>query len=1078
MSIWAFDGWPLARFVAGLPGVADLLRTFPGAGPDVAYGPGQTFYNDLTKTTVDYDTAIREADAVTAWLLKLQAPQPGIYAGWPIDESLHDIAQRKGEQRPDVVGAPRQDVGPVPQVGTIILAPIPGQTMPPAPQRTPGGGIYLVPTATPAVAGQPTPSLPGGIYVVPLPPVTPAPAPQRTLPGGIYLVPITTPIPSPQVPPVRPPGITIVPIGQPAPSPQPAPQPGPRGDPGPQGPQGPQGPPGVIPQQLIDLINGIDDAVSDIETGLNGISGGLQSKLDGLASRIEGRLSKVVDDVVVQLSAATADITHAVSTAESHITAQLTAAVADIERTVNQSAASITQQIGGQISTLEGDIGTAFESAGHTIASSVDAVADAITAAAIDPGDVLGAVFAFGQHTWPSWIEPLRQLVAEPLKFLLHSLEQESSEGIDALLSSVLNVPELPPEVRDLFEQAKAKEHPFWFGVLAAVAVSVMTPFAKETLGPAIETFRQRIAAQTQTGLASSSELVAARILGVIDEATYFRLSELNGDPDGVSNIRYRAAEQVPAPDTLADLWRRGVIDDAAFARELARNGYTPDSVARIFALRYVVPGPQDVVRFLQKDVLNQEQITEFRMDDEFEDSFDEGLFKAAGVSKDLAKLYYRAAWTLPSDTQAFQMLHRTALQSTDQHAQTYTDDGYSWTTVIGQETVDRLLKFNDILPFWRDKLNAISYTPLTRVDVRRMHKLGVLSGPEVTRAYMDLGYTYENAKRLRAFTESLNGAEHKDESEKFRGPVRTRVLTDFLDGTITREKAESLLAAIGYDDTDTAQWWPAAVELREAKRRAAIRDDVGRLYVDGFWSAGEVSARLIDAGFDAEAVESLVADWTLDRELKVDREAIKADKDLTKAEIMESYRDGLNDREGTLRLLLQAGYDEQESATLVSLQDARTERELAKADIDAIHTQYVRGLIDRQSASAQLDALKLPPRSRNSYLSRWDAERRKAPPVLSNAEIHRLYLAGTLARDVVKARLLGLGLAQADTDALLTLWDQERAAQLRHLTDAELKALAKADKITTAEVVQVLKDRGLSDANAKKLADAILGNP
>ncbi|GAH58877.1 unnamed protein product, partial [marine sediment metagenome] len=45
---------------------------------------------------------------------------------------------------------------------------------------------------------------------------------------------------------------------------------------------------------------------------------------------------------------------------------------------------------------------------------------------------------------------------------------------------------------------------------------------------------------------------------------------------------------------------------------------------------------------------------------------------------------------------------------------------------------LDSLFMATDIMPWWREKLKAISYNPLTRVDVRRVFKMGIVSEEQV----------------------------------------------------------------------------------------------------------------------------------------------------------------------------------------------------------------------------------------------------------------------------------------------------------------------------------------------------------
>ena len=82
----------------------------------------------------------------------------------------------------------------------------------------------------------------------------------------------------------------------------------------------------------------------------------------------------------------------------------------------------------------------------------------------------------------------------------------------------------------------------------------------------------------------------------------------------------------------------------------------------------------------------------------------------------------------LPSIGQGFEMLHRRVIEDAD---------------------LDLLLRALDVMPFWREKLKDISYNPLTRVDVRRMHRIGVLEEEGVFNAYLDVGYNEENAQLM-----------------------------------------------------------------------------------------------------------------------------------------------------------------------------------------------------------------------------------------------------------------------------------------------------------------------------------------
>ncbi len=69
---------------------------------------------------------------------------------------------------------------------------------------------------------------------------------------------------------------------------------------------------------------------------------------------------------------------------------------------------------------------------------------------------------------------------------------------------------------------------------------------------------------------------------------------------------------------------------------------------------------------------------------------------------------------------------------------------------------VKTALQIQDILPFWVDRLTAISFRPLTRIDLRRAFMIAAIQKPEVVSGYRQLGYDQETAQILADFTEKL----------------------------------------------------------------------------------------------------------------------------------------------------------------------------------------------------------------------------------------------------------------------------------------------------------------------------------
>ena len=159
------------------------------------------------------------------------------------------------------------------------------------------------------------------------------------------------------------------------------------------------------------------------------------------------------------------------------------------------------------------------------------------------------------------------------------------------------------------------------------------------------------------------------------------------------------------------------------------------------------------------REVFNPVIVEKFGQDEDFPEQFAEYAAQQ-GISRFWAEKYWEAHWVLPSVQMGYEMLHR---------------------RVIDMETLKQLLAAQDIMPGWRDALIDISYKPYTRVDIRRMHDVGVLNDDEVYESYLDLGYSPDKAKNMTEFTIRLNDPD-PDDIDSLEGLTRAAIINSFKD--------------------------------------------------------------------------------------------------------------------------------------------------------------------------------------------------------------------------------------------------------------------------------------------------------
>lgn len=1063
MTTWAYDGWPVCRYLDRDPAVVDFLATCPGAGPFVRYAPGQRFWDDVLEDDISYEHALQRAPIVYAQrFYPGDVPATGALA-WEVTEGLHDIAQRDEEHHPPNVPPPREDLGASPPEGAIILVPLPDQPLPPAPVPPARGSLTLIPTHDPSLNQTAVPFLQGGVYTF---------VPGTT--GEVSVIPTAPPAGAPGAPgqpgsPGQPgaPGSPGAP-GQPGSPGQPgapgAPgAPGQPGAPGATGPQGPAGPPGVTPPEYAAALEGIARVVGQIEDELGAISGSLESKLNTAVDRAIARVDKVGDAIATQLGTSVAEIEQSIGAVESHVMAQLATDTAAIERTVDDSARAITSQISGQISDLAGGIEAAFTTGSAYIADAVSGVTGAIEGLKLDPSALLADVYAFGKLAWPSWLEPLKTLVEHAVRGTLDSLEGDAATILTTAIGAIANRPDAPPAARALLGQLLQPEHAAGLIPLVGGLLEVAHGIVSAVVHPEVEGARQWVNLNTRADIVSPEVAATANQRGLLEDGITLELGGRAGLTDQATRLLVELSRELLAPGEIIAARLRGYLTADQATAQLRRRGFNDQDADVLYHLATEVPSPADLVGMLRREVFTPQISVPYGHFDEYPTAADpvtgktaDDWFAKVGFDHDVASLFWASHWELPSNTQGFEMFQRGIIKD--------------------EAELKLLLRANNVVPGWRDKLIQLAYHPFTRVDVRRMYQLKVLSYDEMVRAYRDIGYDEVKARSLADFTVEYVKHVAKTEQGAFNSAIRSRAINAFVSGQLAEADARELLTDVGFDSDHIDEFMREARALRGGAGRSKVAAQLGKLYTAGFIDADAYRERAIALGIDSDVVDLDLMLLSAERELEMDREVKRHHHELSRAEVAEAYREGLIDRTTAARDLVEAGYSDVAAETLLALQDKRIERDQRRLDVDAIHTQYVKGLLERGAASSQLDRLGLTPRSRNAYLARWDAEKRKAPPVLSDSELRSMYVRGQLSTTDARAALLAKGLVRADVDHLLTLWDADRTAALARLTDAEIKRLVGAETITRPEVVAVLLSRGLSSRNAERLAATWFG--
>lgn len=331
-----------------------------------------------------------------------------------------------------------------------------------------------------------------------------------------------------------------------------------------------------------------------------------------------------------------------------------------------------------------------------------------------------------------------------------------------------------------------------------------------------------------------------------------------------------------PTPTEILELVNRGIFTErlGEYMIRLAYDGNVAIADA-IMRTRFQIPGASDLISFAVREAFDPLTIEKFGYNKELPEAI-LPYMKQQGLGGELDfpmprfgtttsgqetrtkpqwfDLYWWSHWDLPSPTQGYEMLHRFYPDSRYGPSPQMTND-----TVFTGQDLSLLLKTQDYPDYWRKRLEALSYANLTRVDVRRMFNLGVLSEADVYHAYRAIGYNDFNATKLLEFT--------KVEKTKYtmgRGLKETKKqITDWYTiGTVGYEEANGLLQTIGYSRDEANTFLDIAdgqLKYNNVKERiAAIR----RSFLTGMMDVDTLRSALENSGMKTNRREAIISQW------------------------------------------------------------------------------------------------------------------------------------------------------------------------------------------------------------------------
>jgi len=185
-----------------------------------------------------------------------------------------------------------------------------------------------------------------------------------------------------------------------------------------------------------------------------------------------------------------------------------------------------------------------------------------------------------------------------------------------------------------------------------------------------------------------------------------------------------------------------------------------------------------------------------------------------------------------------------------------------------------------------------------------------------------------------------------------------SQVIRLLREGKITEREARERLHKLGYSDEEINLLITFA-QAEETKREKDLsKADILKAYVEGLIDHDDAVRELTKLGYSVDEALLLLRLAESRKELATKTK----ERDLTKAPILKAFRIGMITREEAKSMLVNIGYSEDEAEFLIRVEEAdmqaskhEQERDLTKAEI---LTLFEYGLIDEYTAKEKLKAL------------------------------------------------------------------------------------------------------------------------
>lgn len=382
---------------------------------------------------------------------------------------------------------------------------------------------------------------------------------------------------------------------------------------------------------------------------------------------------------------------------------------------------------------------------------------------------------------------------------------------------------------------------------------------------------------------ASAGELIPAAFLDPKQEPEIKKMLAQLGLPEKQIELLFLSFHRAYDEGTIRSLFFRGIITETQVYERMMSIGFNDQRTKEIIQSWPVIPTLGDIVRYIAKEAFEPEMIELFGLLEDYPVEAEKWA-KMQGLDKRWVEAEWVAHWKDLGVDFMLEAYHRNIVQ---------------W------PLVERYMALIEIPPKLREIVRDTAFRVYTRVDVRRMHDLGVLDDDELVSAYLDQGYDENKAANMAQFTIRYNAQHQKD-------LTKSEILTGFKEDIINRSDAKDMLLELGYSENE-AEYYVVYEEHKKNKDIEKLQlNNIKDRFQNNLIEETVCRDKLAKLGIASNRVNALVEQWLID---KFEDRKIPSKTDLDKF-----YKVGLIDIKRFYDELRILGYNDDYSKLYVNL--------------------------------------------------------------------------------------------------------------------------------------------------------------